>query len=672
MTTLADLTPEEFMRMNSESIANALGNRGGSASSSGGSGVGSSGAGNALTDSINGVVNATAKFSTGQYQAADALGNATAVLGRLPGVGNILANTLNKVGGTTLTMNQALNDAGQSGGNFGNRLGEAAEAVLGARMTFSEYTDTIRKNSNTISGFGGSVNQGAKALLEFDKKVQETDVARRLVEAGVAQKEINDAGLVYLNRVVGLQRMSEAEQTKAADSAARFAEELDKNARLYGKSRESQLKDIEAQQKKLNVNAYLNQQDNEGRKAYNDMQAAVNPLGKKFMDAADDITMYGQARTKESRLLLSGLDANARELFVNAVRAQKEARDPADKAAADAKMQEAIQAINTSQQSKQLGNAMMQAGVTSSEFSRVQAEALAENKTAQAARNAEAQASQEQQNGKLAQGQDAWNARVKQIIEENAKVVTNEKNGRDKNGNVDPNAAVGRTLNDLNGTMKDFSAGFGKTLNKAASDAGTEITKSGSVLANDIKNALHWRTAEEANRVLDINKLVPGGASPSARGGYDTSKDVKGKSHAIGTLGNFGEFFHDYGSAGFPATLHGEEMVLPKNQLPQFMQQFTSQMKDKIPNPQDLMKQFQGGMQVPNEVSDMVKSTAKASQNMSTPSANSGSATLDDLHNDMQRLNKTMELMVAHTETLKDNSGRQVKATKAMAGNRLA
>jgi hypothetical protein len=668
MVTLADLTPEEFMRMNSESIANALGNR----NQGGGSGVGGSSGGNVLSDSINGVVNATAKFSTGQYQAADALKDTTAVLGRLPGVGNILANTLNRVGDTTVVMNQALNDAGQSGGNFGNRLGEAAEAVLGARMTFTEYTETIRKSSNMISGFGGNVNQGAKALLELDKKIQETDISRRLVEAGESQKEINAAALLYLNKQVGLSRMSEAAQTRTAESAAKFAEELDKNARLYGKSRESQMKDIEAQQQKINVNAYLNSQDNEGVAAYTRMQAAINPLGKKFRDAADDITLYGQARTRESRLLLAGLDSNARELFVGAVKAQKEARTEEEKIAAKKKTDEAIQAINVSQSSKQLTNAMLQAGVTSSEFSRVQAEAAQENQTRQAVLNAQRQAAEEQERGDIPKGKEALDARVTKILEENSKKTKNEKDGRDEKGNIDSKAAVGRTLNDFNGTMKDFSAGFGKTLNKAANDAGTEITKSGSILANDIKNALHWRTAEEANRALDINKIIPGGASPKARGSYDTSKNVEGVPHKDGTFGNFGEFFHNYGKEGFPATLHGEEMVLPKNQLPQFMQQFTSQMKDKIPNPEDLMKQFQGGMQVPNEVSDMVKSTAKVSQNMPTAAASGGNITLDHLHEDLQRLNKSIELMVSHTETLKDNSGRQVKATKAMAGNKLA
>ena len=138
-------------------------------------------------------------------------------------------------------------------------------------------------------------------------------------------------------------------------------------------------------------------------------------------------------------------------------------------------------------------------------------------------------------------------------------------------------------------------------------------------------------------------------------------------------MGSFGDFFHDFGAESIDTfKLHGKEMVLPENQLPQFMQQFTSQMKDKIPNPQDMMKQMQGGMQVPSEISNMVKSSAASAQTMNTMPSNSGSVTLDVLHDDLQRLNKSIEQMVAHTETLKDNSGRQVKATRAMAGNKLA
>jgi hypothetical protein len=663
MPTVGEMDASDFARMNAETLKAVLGNRTDNNSNSSGSGSG------VLSDSINGVVNATAKFSTGQYQAADALGNASAVLGRLPGVGNIVANTFDKVGKTGLEINQALNEAGQAGGGFGNRLGEAAETVLGARMTFQEYTDTIRKNSTTLTAFGGNVSDSAKTLLQLDKQVQETGIARILIEAGVSQKEINDATLVYYKNAIGINRLDEKGKKEAAESAARFSEELDKNARLYGKQRDQAMKEIQQQQEKANVQATLMQMDLKSRQNFSDMQAAVNPLGPKFRDMASEIAVYGQVRSESSRMIFSAL-GQAGVDYQAAVKAQMEARTPEAKAAAARQMEDAKAAIAKRQQEKDYLDVIK---YNTGKFGTEIGESLTGNAEFMSRSAAIEQAAEEVRQGKIKAGDDAvFAARVKQIQEEKAARSKQDKEGTDKDGKKNPEALVGRTINDFNGTMKDFSAGFGKTLNKASTDAGTEITKAGSTLSNAIKTALHPRTAEEANKVFDINNIIPGGANPSARGSYDTSKDVKGKSHAIGTLGNFGEFFHDYGKEGFPATLHGEEMVLPKNQLPQFMQQFTSQMKDKIPNPQDLMKQMQGGMQVPSEVSDMVKSTAKASQNMSAPAASGGNVTLDHLHDDLQRLNKTMELMVAHTETMKDNSGRQVKATKAMAGNKLA
>ena len=237
--TLGEMDPQDFARMNAETLKSVLGGRQDGGGGSGGSGGGSS---SILGETINGAINATAKFSTGQYAAADAVNTACAVLGKLPGVGGVLSNAFDKVGGTANSMNAALNEAGQAGGGFGNRLGDAAETILGARMTFQEYTDTIKKNSTSLTAFGGNVSDSAKTLLQLDKEVQQTGIARQLVEAGVSQKEINDATLVYYKNAVGINRLDAAAKVQAAEASARFSEELDKNARLYGKQRDQALK----------------------------------------------------------------------------------------------------------------------------------------------------------------------------------------------------------------------------------------------------------------------------------------------------------------------------------------------------------------------------------------------------------------------------------------------
>jgi len=664
MPTVGEMDAQDFARMNADALRSVLGNRTGDT----GGGFGSSG--QQLGDGLGGAINAAGKFATGQYAAADATQQATAMLNRIPVAGGIISNAFSTVGNTALTMNQALNDAGQSGGNFGNRLGEAAEAVLGARMSFSEYTETIRKNATTITAFGGTVNDGARTLLALDKGVQETNIARTLVEAGVSQKEINDATLVYYNRAIGINRLDEAGKLQAAESAARFSEELDKNARLFGKSRAEQQKDIQAQQDKAAVQAYYLQQDLKGRQAFSDMQAAVSPMGPKFMDMATEITLYGQVRSQDSRLLQSALGQAGID-FQNAVLEQKNARTDEEKKLANEHMATARQAVDARMATKEFTNQAMQAGVTNSKSAQVFSEAIAGSRTLLADRAAFEQAAEEVRQGKLKAGDDAaFQLRVKQINDEKAAKAKDELAGA-AGGKKDPAAAVGRTLNDVNGTLKDFSAGFGKTLNATSLKVGKEISDAGSQLASAIRNALHPRTADEANRVFDINKIVPGSASPAARGDYNPANPPK--KLASGTMGSFGDFFHDFGAESIDTfKLHGKEMVLPENQLPQFMQQFTSQMKDKIPNPQDMMKQMQGGMQVPSEISNMVKSSAASAQTMNTMPSNSGSVTLDVLHDDLQRLNKSIEQMVAHTETLKDNSGRQVKATRAMAGNKLA
>lgn len=620
-----------------------------------------------FNDAISGFTNAATKFGTGTYAAQDAVAQATSALGHVPGVSVAVASAFKQVADTGLTVNKQLNDAGSVGAGFGNRLGEAAESILGARMTFQDYSDTMKRGTSMITGFGGNVNQSAKTLLALDQQLQETNIARTLVESGVSQKEINESNLVFLNKTRNLNLLSTQQNERLIESSAKFAEQLDISARLYGKSREEQLKDVKAQQDKAEVQAALQSQGIDAQLAFAHTQQKIGTMGKAYMDMASEITAYGTVMSEEGNALKSALGDSGQELE-DAIKQSNAAKTEQQKKDADERLEAAKRGVAVRQtESDYL--AIVQ--FNRDKYGQTIKAAYVGDLERQAGQAAISQAAEE--GAKKNWNQEQIKARYNEILNENLKKATQEQKGQTPDGNTDPKAAMGRVMNDVEGTLKDFSAGFGKTLNSAANTAGKGITESGSILSKAITNALAPRTASEANRTFTPNNLIPGAAPSEARGSYNPATRSNAVPHATGTLGNFGEFFHNYGKEGFPATLHGEEMVLPKAQLPQFMQQFTSQMKDKIPDPRDLMDKL-SAQQPSTEMLDQIMYGGARSQEAMTQKGTLGgnNTTLNDLADLLSQLNKHMGQMVSHTETLTDNSSRQIRATTALSGNMLA
>ena len=651
---------EEYIAVLQEANSGLLGRQ------NDGGGNGASKSTGVFSDAVSGLTNAATKFGQGTYAAQDAVAQATSALGHVPGISGAVAGSFKQVADAGLTVNKQLNDAGSVGAGFGNRLGEAAESVLGARMTFQDYADTMKRGTPMITGFGGNVNQSAKTLLALDQQLQETQIARTLVESGVSQKEINESNLVFLNRTRNLNLLNTEQNQRLIESSSKFAEQLDISARLYGKSREEQLKDVKAQQDKAEVQAALSRKSIDEQLAFAATQQKIGTMGKAYMDMASEITAYGTVMSEEGNALKSALGDSGQELE-DAILQRNAATNAKDIQAADARLEAAKRAVAIRQTENSFLDIVQ---FNRDKYGQTIKAAYTGDLERQAGQAALSQAAEE--GAKKNWNQEQIKARYNEILNENLKKATQEQKGQTPDGKTDPKAAMGRIMNDVEGTLKDFSAGFGKTLNSSATKAGTAITESGSILSKAITNALAPRTATEANRIFTPSNLVPGAAPPEARGPYNPATGPKAVPHATGTFGNFGEFFHNYGKEGFPATLHGEEMVLPKAQLPQFMQQFTSQMKDKIPNPQDLIQQLSGKM--PTELSDQLMYGGARSQDAMTQMAASGgnNATLNDMVDLLSQLNKHMGQMVSHTETLTDNSSRQIRATTALSGNMLA
>ena len=671
-------TVEDLLQENNELMRNFIQSQGNRVPTSNTSGTSSGNTGGSGAQQIyTAGLDSLGKLATGMYRANDAASDMTKILGNVPVAGGLLSNGFEKISGTLLVYNQTMNDAGNYGMSFNNNLGQMAQSMLGARMSVQDFQETAHKAGGVIMGFGGSASRNAETLLKLDMSLQESNVGRNLKLTGVSAKELNDVMLLtsYNQRNINMQ--DQAQVDAMAGSAGALAKELDMNARMFGKSREQQMKDIQAQQEKANVQAALDQMDTGARLRFSQLQGQVSTLGPAFQNLTSDIVVNNGARSVESTRLMSLLGTSGTK-YQEAVLAyqnlgenasaeeKKKAADnlEAAKAGVSRRMAEEdfveVARYNTGELGKMAGEVRM----LNSEF---QARRAAEEKVFKAALDKGEQLTTQQANIRIAEEM----ARRKQVE------ASNQQADAEKNKN-DPAKAASIAINGMNDRVKDVSASLG-TVMKGAIDATTksllENAATREIYNKVIKGFSQKEGADAAKEVLSGKSI---GAAVGADPNYAKEKQIpETKKFAFGTPGvadflngggNFSKMFEDFG-AGTIAELHGNEMVARPDQLKGIVSKMMSNMQKAAPQMEQTMNSMSG--QFGDMANNMSSQLGPMANQMASQVSSISRATLDDVKGELISLNKHIVELINHNVELVRNSNKTNRAISSN-GNRLS
>lgn len=675
LNDLADI----IMRRQSSGGSTGTGSSGGGGGSAA---IGAAGAGfkGVIDSSISGL----GKLASGSFTAADALGVATGVINKVPLVGDTVASVVGKVGTAGLELNKNLNEAGKYGASLNNDLGMFGKGLAYGRMTSDEFVRGMERSSNGFSVLGGTMDRASKNYLAMAKDLQESPVARIMQETGISASEMNG----FLTQQLSSRRTLDITDAKARQAAIEstlsLTVEMDALARQTGKSRQDQMKDLQAQQSKVEVQAALMQMGEQARINFDKMQTSMGPLGKSAQDLASEIATGG-VRTKEGANALAAMGP-AGAAFQSAVKQQMEARTPAEKAAAEAAMKRAQQEITQYQQSKQYLDMIRN---DTSEVGMARRKQFQENQYI----NSQIAATNENK-GKTQAEIDAKTK--KEIAEAQSGKQTAALGATSADG-----SKAGQAINQSKIVAQDIRAGMGPYFDKANQLAGKSVDylKEISDKTPQLKALLSQGNAEEksaqmanAMKSLTPNALLGPTASsnPANKPKEMPSVTQKMDGRADGSLGSVGKLIEDFGK-GTPMMLHGKEGVITEKQLKDIVGQTASMSKKATAAPQNVMGQF--GPMISDMQTQMKSKMVEAQAQMPTiesmkgmfggmgipqgaPSSEASSAptggnnaTLNEVVGSLDMLNKQMAQLLSQHEEL----GRmQVRATKSTSGNRLA
>jgi len=574
----------------------------------------------------------------------------------------------------------------KAGMNFDNDIVSMATAAAASRLSLQEYASLIKENGASLAFLGGSVADGTKAFARLSARMFDFDSAtglatQKLQEMGFRNDDLNEILAVSLAINRSSLGEGQAADDAAISSAQRLALEMDKVAKLTGLSREKQVEELKKAELDSQIQARFKLIElTEGKDAadaareqykkniliaesqgpavltaYKDMVANNGAVTLK--ESAQAITLLNQQGEGVQNLATATLKGNA-ELGAQAQRQMIEGARQNDSniEILQARTLGSIAKVNdtfapTFQATKTIVDSMnsiaQEAKFKGKSEDEIYAEAVrrasVREPTAGSGSTAAIIAVQNKYNDILATAMRGVATPLNEKIAPTLSAMADKYLGRRT-----PAADAKRdTESTVRGTQ-------GKGTNEPVPGESTADAVKRQIQGMRYTSATGDILGEIGNKIGQIANMTVGTVTSLTIDG----KGIKGE--AEGSKDVWGSWF------GGPSGLanireNGPEAVVPFAKI----NEFVNDMRGKIPSAgPDLSG-------VSSQLSQLLPQAQAAIPNVSNVFSGNQGATLSDVVESLDKLNKSNGMMISYLETISNYSGKQVKATRGMSNNRF-
>jgi hypothetical protein len=521
------------------------------------------------------------------------------------------------------------------------------------KATGVSYADQLKNMNSTPTGItsaGSLTGEKFDTLNQTLTKLNADQVAKGRIASGATDPETLAKALqLSQNRSTGNLNKPE-DQARAIAAAGKLSDEIDKTAKIMGTSREDIANQSAERLKDGAVQATLaTLQTDQQRQSFIKSQVGLTAFGKDVQDLAKDFTMFG-GPTQKTMDTMVALGPAGRELGA-AMKELKGATSEEARAKAEERLERAKGMINERQRDPRAARMAMAADA----FPEVKAlqgfKRQFEQNQAAAGYNFQRNQGESQQGA-----QKAINDQVKNLQEGKAA------GGGEQSADAKLQGVI---LSGNRQAAMITAVGMGKLNEELAKSPGfiDEMVKSLKKLGTGTAPA---KTVEPKAEVTP--KPVVSGAKPITETPPERS---------TGTLGETGKMFEP---KDIVALLHKGERVLNPKENTDLTNLFGMVSSLKSTANVGLNAQSKTETSITGMMKDLqgTKSEEPAPEiepevaSAEPESAGSESITLKDLHDSLQRLNSTMEVMAGHTADMKDTNRTTADMSQKMTGNRLA
>ena len=202
---------------------------------------------------------------------------------------------------------KAYRELAKSGVNFGQSINELRTTAISLGLNLEQFNKMIGASVDAFALMGKTANDGAKNFKNINLELTRSGgVGEQLRNLGYGFEEMNLLTASFVRVTGGLSKQQQQDYKGVAAAVAEYGKELDLIARITGRSREQQEKELEEQMKEANFQAFLSGQDENTRKK---LQLAVNEAlanaGKGGADIVKASAMGLVAQSEQSAAIMS-------------------------------------------------------------------------------------------------------------------------------------------------------------------------------------------------------------------------------------------------------------------------------------------------------------------------------------------------------------------------------
>jgi hypothetical protein len=644
-----------------------------------GSGTGTSIAGDftKLTNYAGNILDAAGKMASGTYNLTQAVNDSAGVLKIFGSAGGALGDFVKGVGQYGIEMNQSLNSVSKYGFNFGQNLGEYADAVTAARMSIPEFQRMVESGGLQIAGLGGNAKVSAEVYLDTARQMHQVPLVQNMNMLGIGFDEFNKTLALTSASRRSMDMRDLDVRRQAVDAAVAIVEEQDNIARLTGRSRQEQQRQAEDERKRTDVKLLEASMSPEERAAYEATKTSAGVLGEVGTTLTRILATGGPIGADE-RQLVSTFDPTMRSLLQQSLDVKGDSPE--------AKAQRALIQRQIEQRAEEMSNDrpamqnMMALFKEGSPLGRQLAESYASVLDLGMTMRA--------QRAEYEEAKKAGTTTAKDFNEFRELLLQREKDIKGKAGTAEdpqgPGARPAQLINQMEGFLKDINSGAAQVFKGVAEKTGQTVTEMGNL------NTVVRRLATEEFPLIKTNLENWLKGTAGVTGVYvdptkveSQARDKKGRASSSAGLGanipglegvTSGNWWEDFGKEE-GINVHGIESIVSKSNASKFIRDNMALAPDVIRDLQaDLLSKLSDARNNANDI-PASNTTAEVSEPVSpmnnlrpTQSNNASTEAMNDVANGINNLNMLMGRLINVVEEGTDKNVRAVKSR----GNMLA
>ena len=573
--------------------------------------------------------------------------------------------------GLTGTLIDSVNNWKQFSGlglQFGGDAIALNTAIKRTGMTVEEYAASWDKLGPAIANLGLGVTQGTQAFGTLSQEMLKPEYSDQFNKLGMNTKDTNAALAMVMrsaNGIIDINKLDAEGKNSLLENTVRLSKEMDATAKLSGKSREAQEKQIEALQADERVRARILMNRRENPAANADIGKAQSIAGSTLDPATAKLINEGIAG---KGILSSDAIVEFRKVF-GPEAATKVSQMTRDVNSTDAKVREkALEDLKgfslELMRSRQYGARQVAGGAVSNEFSQ-QGLGGINNQYDMLERAIESVKNEPKNSGMT--DQEALNeARARIKLEQQGKVAVltaeDVANGL-KVGMQRPTQQLTSTVTNIDTDIKRFSVGLNEMIQSISTAVGQLKGPKGTTLATSVeattanvnKQGLSSVTAYITALNTEITRLDKLPEKFGDKIGEAILEKIKGitPGRQGGSLGAKGQWFENFG-AGSLTMLHGPESVVREDQADAFAM---SRMNSILPNLSKVMQKATATVSDSSGEADQIASAISKLTTSSMPD-------FTNLGDGIDKLNSTFASLGPVFQQIARNTGDAAKNTK--------